>query len=197
MTDRPSSARRALPARVSADRTATGVDRATSAVVGVVVLVGLAAVLASLSLAAVGIDRARPRATPRVHLSADLSATDGWPDGQRLRIVHEAGDALAVADLAVVVEISRTGARARLGGFPTRLLTDEHVSGADLFDRTYAGIDGELDAAHADGRWTSGETASVRIAQDEFDVRAGDRATVTVVYEPTGRRLARVEVRAS
>jgi len=174
-------------------------DRAATPVVGVVLLVGLTVLLASVAVAvaAVGFDRARPEPAPQVRLDADLSATDGWPDGQRLRLVHEGGDTLTVADLAVVVAFERTGAHARLSGFPTRRLTDEHRRGADLFDRTHAGVDGELDAAHTDERWTAGETASVRIAQGEFDVRPGERATVAVIHRPTGAQLLGAEIRAS
>jgi len=172
-------------------------ERATSPVVGVVVLVGITALLASATLALVGVNHARPAPAPQVQLDGDLSATDGWPDGQRLRVVHEAGDTVTVTDLALVVEIERTGAHASLHGFPTRRLTDEHVRGANLFDATYAGVDGELDTAHTDGRWEAGETASVRIAQGAFDVRPGDRATVTVVHRPSGAQIARLAVRAS
>jgi len=172
-------------------------DRAAAPAVGVVLLVGLTVLLASTVVAAVGLDRARTEPAPQVALSAELSATDGWPDGQRLQLVHEGGDTLTVADLAVVVTFERTGDRARLSGFPTRRLTDEHRDGADLFDLTYAGVDGELDAAHTDGRWAAGETASVRIAQGELDVRPGDRVTVRVVHEPSGALLVRTEVVAS
>jgi flagellin-like protein len=171
-------------------RSTPGSDRAASPVVGVVVLVGVTVLLASTVVAAVGLDRARPGPAPQVSLDAKLSATDGWPDGQRLRLVHEGGDALTVADLAVVVAFERTGDRARLSGFPTGRLTDEHRRGADLFDRTYAGVDGALDATQTDGRWTAGETASLRIAQGELDVRPGDRATVTVVHEEADAVLA-------
>lgn len=174
-----------------------GSDRAATPVVGVVLLVGLAVLLASVAVAAVGFDRARPEQTPQVDLDADLSATDGWPDGQRLRLVHEGGDTLTVADLAVVVEFERTGAHARLSGFPTRRLTEDRRRGADLFDRTYAGVDGALDAVHTDGQWTAGETASVRIAQNELDVRPGERATVRVVHEPSGMPILRATAVAS
>lgn len=172
-------------------------DRAATPVVGVVLLVGLTVLLASVAAATVGFESARREPAPQVRLDAELSATDGWPEGQRLRLVHEGGDTLAVADLAVVVAFERTGARARLSGFPTRRLVGEHVRGADLFDRTYAGVDGELDAAHTDERWTAGEAASVRIAQNELDVRSGDRAAVRVIHRPSGAQLVRVEVRAS
>ncbi|WP_167837386.1 type IV pilin [Halosimplex halophilum] len=172
-------------------------DRAATPVVGVVLLVGVTVLLAAVAAAAVGFEGARPEPAPQASLDAELSATDGWPDGQRLRLVHEGGDTLAVADLAVVVAFERTGDRARLSGFPTRRLTDEHVRGADLFDRTYAGVDGALDAAHTDGQWAAGETASVRIAQNELDVRPGDRAAVRVIHRPTGAQLTRTEVGAS
>ena len=168
-----------------------------SPVVGVVLLVALTALLSSVALAAVGLDRARTQAAPQAHLNAELSATDGWPDGQRLRLVHEAGDALAVADLAVVVEFDAANGHTRVREFPTRRLTGDHVRGSALFDRTYAGVDGELDAAHADGRWESGETASLRVAQRAYDVRPGDRAVVRVVHRPTGAALAELEVVAS
>ncbi len=168
-----------------------------SPVVGVVVLVGLTALLASVSLAAVGVHHATPEVAPQARLSAELSATDGWPDGQRLRLVHEAGEVLSAEDLALVVELERTGEHARISGFPARRLTDEHVAGSHFVDRTYAGVDGELDAAHGDNRWESGETASVRIAQHEFDVRSGDGAVVRVIHRPSGATVARLEVAAS
>jgi FlaG/FlaF family flagellin (archaellin) len=58
-------------------------------------------------------------------------------------------------------------------------------------------VDGELDAAHTDGRWASGERSSVRIAQGDVDVRPGDRARVAVVHTPTDAVLSRAEVVAS
>lgn len=171
--------------------------RAASPVVGVVVLVGITALLVSVTLALVGVDHARSSTAPRAHLSADLSSTDGWPDGQRLTLVHEGGDTLTVSDLALVVEIDRADAHARLLGFPTRRLTGEHVRGSNVFDATYAGVDGELDTVHTDGRWEAGERASIRVKQGEFDVLPSDRATITVVHRPSGAQIAGLAVRAS
>lgn len=171
--------------------------RATSPVVGVVLLVGLAVMLATAGgvLLAVGspLDEPPPRAT----FEATLDASDGWPDGQRLRVVHTAGEPVPVDELALVVHLDRVPARARLSGFPTRRLTGENVRGEDFFDSGYAGIDGALDAAHTDGRWASGESTSVRIAQGAVDVREGDRAEVWVVHRSSGSRLARLDVVAS
>ncbi|PSP69714.1 hypothetical protein BRC70_06530 [Halobacteriales archaeon QH_6_68_27] len=164
--------------------------RGASPVVGVVLLVGVTVALAAAAGAALAFGSALGEAPPRA------ASTDGWPDGQRLRVVHESGDAVPVGEVALVVELDRVDAHARLTGFPTRRLTGEHVRGRDAFDGTYAGIDGALDAAHTDGTWDSGEAASVRIAQGEVDVRPGDGARVTVVHRPTNTVLGRVAVTA-
>ena len=171
-------------------------DRAVSPVVGVVLLVGVTVALAAAAGAALAFGSALSEAPPRVAFDASLDATDGWPDGQRLRVVHESGDSLRAGEVALVVELDRVDAHARLTGFPTRRLTGDHVRGRDLFDGTYAGIDGALDAAHTDGTWDSGEAASVRVAQSEVDVRPGDGARITVVHRPTNTVLGRVDVTA-
>jgi FlaG/FlaF family flagellin (archaellin) len=170
--------------------------RATSSVVGVVLLVGLTVTLAAAGGAALTFGSALGEPPPRAAFEATLDATDGWPEGQLLRLVHDSGEPVPVEAVALVVELDRTGARARLSGFPTRRLTDENVRGSRIFDNGYAGVDGALDAAHTDGVWSSGESTSVRIAQGDLDVRPGDRARVTVVHTPTNAILGRIEVTA-
>jgi FlaG/FlaF family flagellin (archaellin) len=170
--------------------------RAASSVVGVVLLVGLTVTLAAAGGAVLAFGSALDEPPPRAAFEASLDATDGWPDGQLLRLVHESGEPVPVEAVALVVELDRTGARARLSGFPTRRLTGENVRGSDVFDSGYAGVDGALDAAHTDGEWTSGESASVRIAQGDLDVRPGDQARITVVYTRTNAILGRIEVTA-
>lgn len=164
---------------------------------GVALLVGLTVLLAAVGGAVVGFGEALTEPTPGASFSGSLSATDGWPDGQRLRLVHDAGDSLPVADIAVVAEIPRVDGRARLTGFPTRRLDGEHVRGRNVFDGTYAGVDGELDAAHTDGHWQSGEAAELRIAQGDLDLERGDRMRIRVVHRPTGGTVGRVEVVAT
>jgi FlaG/FlaF family flagellin (archaellin) len=180
-------------------------DRATTAVVGVVVLTALAAVLAA-GVGATLFATAQPSATPQAHITGrPLSASDDWPAGQTVRLVHESGESLAVADLTVVLDVDRAGdgggddertVHVRLTGFPTRRLTAKHVAGAAVVDRSYAGIDGALDAVSTDGRWESGETASVRIASGDLDLRPGDTVIVRVVHAPTGGVVARVRLTA-
>jgi len=174
----------------------TGDARAGSTVVGVVLLVGLTVTLAAAGGAFLAFGSALGEPPPRVAFEASLDATDGWPDGQRLRLVHEAGEPLPVETVALVVELDRTGARARLSGFPTRRLTGENVRGSEVFDNGYAGVDGALDAAHTDGEWASGEQTSVRIAQGDLDVRPGDTGRVTVIHTPTNAILGRIRVTA-
>jgi FlaG/FlaF family flagellin (archaellin) len=135
-------------------------------------------------------------APPQAHLSVTVDATDGYPDGQQIRLTHEGGDPLAVRDLALVVTVEG-GVHARLTGFPTRRLTADNVAGDHVFDRSYAGVDGAVDAAHTDGRWTAGERATVRVAQTDLDVQSGDSVTVRVVHRPTGATLVAATVRAT
>lgn len=175
---------------------ATGGRRGVSPVVGVVLLVGLTAVLAAgVGVAAVGFAPAEP--APQVAVSASVDATDGWPDGQRLVLIHEGGAAVPVESLAFVVEIPRVDARARLVGFPTRMLSAEHVRGDDVFDNGYAGVDGAADAATTDGQWAAGERVAFRIAQGEVDLRSGDRVRVQIISEPANAVLAREAVVAT
>lgn len=183
--------------RIPCSSTSSTATRATSPVVGVVLLVGVTVVLAGVSGAVVAFGASTVDPAPRVHLDATLDATDGWPEGQQLRLVHEAGDPLRVEELVLVVEIPRVGTHSRLSGFPTRRLTDDGVRGDDVFDGGYAGVDGALDAAHTDGLWQSGEAASVRIAQHSVDVRPGDTAHAEIVHEPTGAVLTRLDVTAT
>ena len=177
--------------------TGDGETRATSPVVGVVLLVGLTVTLAAAGGALVAFGSSLEEPPPRATFEATLDATDGWPDGQRLRVVHAGGEPIPVDELALVLILDRPDTHTRLTDFPTRRLTGENLRGRDVVDNGYAGVDGALDAAHTDGRWASGESTSVRIAQGAVDVRTGDRAEVTVVHTPTNAVLSRIEVVAS
>jgi FlaG/FlaF family flagellin (archaellin) len=165
--------------------------RATSSVVGVVLLVGVAVALAATVVGAgVALSHATDAATPSVAVApSGLAADDGWPDGQTVRLRHRAGPPIPVAQVVLVVAVP-DGRQTRLSGFPTLRLTDDHVGGADLVDRSYAGVDGELDAAHTDGRWEAGEVIEVRLARGHVDIVPGDRVSVTVVHAESDAVLA-------
>jgi len=168
--------------------------RASSPVVGVVLLVGLTVALVAV-VGASTVAFAPPATPPQVTVeTVPPNASDAWPEGQRLRLVHGGGDSISVDRLTLVVETDgRTG---RLSGFPTRRLTAEHVDGADLFDQGYAGVDGALDAAHTDGSWDAGEAIAVRLAVADADLAAGDRVTVRVVDDRTAATVVSVTLTA-
>jgi FlaG/FlaF family flagellin (archaellin) len=166
-----------------------------SPVVGVVLLVGLTVVLAGVAGTLLAFSEALVR-PPQVSFTVTADATDGWPDGQRVRVAHRGGDPLDVTRVTVVVGLPRVEAQARISDFPTRRLTPEHVRGDHVFDRGYAGVEGVLDAAHTDGTWAAGESTSVRVAQHEHDLRPGDRVRVRVVHQPSNAVLVRSTVRA-
>lgn len=170
--------------------------RAASPAVGIAVLLAVTTLLAATVAAGVGVHAVRDPA-PQVRVTGTVSAGDGWPDGQVIELTHEAGRHLAVSDIELVVTLSRADRPARLSGFPTRRLTDEHVAGPAVFDEGYAGIDGTIDAAHTDGRWESGEVVAVRVARHHYDVRPDETVRVAVVHDPTDAVVARLSLVAA
>lgn len=138
-------------------------SRATSSVVGVVLLVGVAV----LTAAAVGatVSTATPDRPPRAAL--DLSA-DAATD--RLRLVHRGGDRLHVQRLRVRVWID---------GRPLAHQPPVPFFAAEGFE---AGPTGPFNSA-ADGRWTAGEAATLRLAgTNEPSLRAGASVRVEVYH---------------
>ena len=172
-------------------------SRAASPVVGVVVVVGVTVLLAATVAGVMSVGEALGDPAPRATFDAEVSATDSWPEGQRLRVVHGGGERLAVANLSLVVSVPRVDASPRIRDLPARRLSGERVQGRDIFDGTYAGVDGALDATDGDGYWAGGEPASVRIAQAEVDIRPGDRVAVRVIHRPTDAVIWRTEVVAT
>lgn len=157
---------------VSGDRT-----RAVSPVVGVVVLVGLAVVLA----AGVGATALSITAEPPGDRAAMIATADAGTNAVSLE--HAGGDTLDVRDLAVEIEID---------GEPL-----DHQPPVPYFAaRGFAGTPtGPFNQA-ADPRWSAGERATVEIASTNAPgMEEGDHVTVTV---RTDRRvLARTEIRAA
>lgn len=114
---------------------------------------------------------AGPGAAPGVVVS--LSVTD-----DRLRFTHRGGIPLAVDDLRVRVVVDGTPL-ARQPPLPF-FSAPGYVSGPT----------GPFNPA-ADGTWSPGETASLRVAgTNRPRLHPGDSVTVTLVYD--GRRVARV-----
>lgn len=168
--------------------------RGTSPVVGVVLLVAIVVVLiGSVGTAAMALS-VDGESTPRLAVTAPaVDAADAWPRGQRLRLTHDGGDPLAVERLTLVVSVGDR--RGRVGGFPRRRITTGSVAGDELFDNGYAGVDGELDAAHTDGAWEPGESLEIRLAREDVDLRAGDSVAVRLLHDDATVATVDVPVR--
>lgn len=129
-------------------------------------------------------------------LSADvdpIGASDG-PNGQWLRISHESGDAVDVANLTINVSIPAHRKRAQLHGLPTDGIRQSDYDGNHLFTRGPAGVRGAAVGSEADRTWTSGEVIAVRIEPRRVDLRPGQRVRVTVRHAVADRRLYRETV---
>ncbi|PSP66002.1 type IV pilin [Halobacteriales archaeon QS_1_69_70] len=149
-------------------------DRAAAPVIGVVLLVALAAVTAAGVGALAAVDP--PAETP----SAAFTATAA-PDGT-IAVTHRGGDAIKPAQLHV--RISVDGRRLAAQPPVPFFAAEGFVSGPT----------GPFNRGHA-GRWTAGETASLRVASTNRPPVRAD-ATVTVELYVSGRRLATLRATA-
>lgn len=172
-------------------------DRAVSPVVGVVVLVGLTLVLAAtLSATAFGLSDELTGTAPTVAGSGGTydryAGGGGRYDGQVVRITHEGGDTLTVADLALVVDASDAcGKTGRLVNLPAEgddpRPTGRYVRGDDIFDNAANSVEGPIGTGDVDddGEWSAGETAQFRLATRACRVESGETVVVRIVHAPT------------
>jgi FlaG/FlaF family flagellin (archaellin) len=153
------------PPTFSADR------RATSAVVGVALLVLLTAILAAgVGTAVLGTVPAEP--PPQTRLSVSV-------DGDRLRVVHGGGDTLDVRKLHLRIAVNGT----RLA----------HQPPVPFFSATgfLPGPTGPFNSA-SDPEWEAGEVGTLTVAGTNSP-EIGTGATVRVAVFADGYRIAAVE----
>lgn len=172
-------------------------DRAVSPVAGSVVLVGLALLLAATASAtALGFADGLAPPAPTVAQSSgtyDRYAVGGGRyDEQVVRVTHEGGDTLTVADIEIVVDASDAcGQTGRLVNLPAEgddpRPTSEYVRGDDIFDNSANSVEGPIGTGDVDddGEWSAGETAQFRLATRACRLDSGDRLVVRIVHTPT------------
>ncbi len=177
-------------------------ERGVSSVVAVVLMVAvtviMAAAVGSFVLDLAGVEQ---QPAPQVaNADAELQADVAGGGDQTVRITHRGGDTVTVSDLAVVVTFSDSSKHSRLTGVPTPRIDATDYDGDDVWDSSYGGIGGALasnEPAGSDGEWSSGEALVFRIANGDVSLDPGDRVTVTVVHEPSGKVLLERTLTAS
>lgn len=127
---------------------------------------------------------------PIVSASADPIDASNGPDGQWIRITHENGATLDVANLTVNVSVPDHRKRASITGLPTDGIRQRDYTGNHLFTLGPGGVDGAA-ASDGDGRWTAGETLALRVEPSRTDLRKGETVRVTVYHTEENERLVR------
>lgn len=147
--------------------------RATSPVLGVVLLLVVTAVLAG-TVGSFAFAGSLPGDPPRAVVDLRIDQGD-----ERLAFVHRGGDALDVAALTI---------RVRIDGTPL-----DHQPPVPFFSATgfRPGPTGPFNTA-TDERWTAGERASVRLAGTN-DPELAPGAEVTVTLSVDGQVVVRLE----
>jgi flagellin-like protein len=171
----------------------TDTRRAVSPVVGTVLLLGVVVVLATGVLAtAAAVDSLDDPPPTVVSEAGDLrAACDGCGSSdQVLRLRHRSGDAVDLADTALVVSLPGRDESTRLVDLPlpTNCLRDSHVEGPDIFDGRCGRVIGSLTAVgeDADGVWSAGDTLAVRLKKGAIRLAPGDTLTVELRHAPSG-----------
>jgi FlaG/FlaF family flagellin (archaellin) len=175
-------------------------QRATTAVVGVVLLAGLTVALVAVVAGAVGgIDTGRLTPTPSVaHSTATFETGPSVGCGENVvRVTHEGGDPIEPETLAIVVSLPARDASARIRGLPVAgtQLADENVVDDDhnaVYDNCVGGV-----VADGGRRWTAGTAVAIQLNAGGGTIRPGDSIEVAIVHEPTGSVVVRETITAA
>lgn len=105
---------------------------------------------------------------------------------QRLRLKN-AGDEIETSKLRIEVTLADHGSSAAVTNLPAdRLEPDRHVSGDDIFDRSYAGVGG----AATEGVWHEDELVlRIKHSDDGAEMETGDEVRVEVARSGSGEIL--------
>jgi FlaG/FlaF family flagellin (archaellin) len=179
-------------------------SRASATVIGTVLLVAVVVVLSATAATYIlGASGDTPRPAPTVAQSSGEFVPQAGDSGGVVRITHLGGDTLTVSALEIVVDAQAScGKVGRLvnlpapGGDPRP--TSEFVRGDDIFDNSYNSVSGPIgeDGVSVDGEWSSGETATFRLASTECSLASGETITVRVVHTPTNTVIIRESLTA-
>jgi flagellin-like protein len=175
----------------------SGAERGQSEVLGEVLLVGVAVVVAAvLSLGALGFGEEVDEPAPTVaESSGELVADDGGFGNQRVRLYHQAGDPVRVTNVEIAVDASDAcGKRGRIVDLPTNTIdADENVRGADIFD----GRSGQAKGALQADVYRAGDVFDFRLTSGACELDPGDRITVRIVHTPSGAVLVEERLTAN
>jgi FlaG/FlaF family flagellin (archaellin) len=117
------------------------------------------------------------------------------PDSGWVRISHESGDTVDVADVDVVVRLPANDKRATLHGLPTRRLTQDDYTGNHIFTRGRPGIDGAVAVPNGSGATLeAGDEIAFRIEQRRVDLEPRGTVVVTLRHTESETRLARERI---
>lgn len=134
---------------------------------------------------------------PILSASADVIDADNGESGQWVKITHDSGDAVDVANLSVNVSVPDHRKRATVHGLPTEKLSQGDYTGNHLFTLGRAGIAGEATTNDSDGVWVSGETIEFRIEPGRTDLTPGETVRVSIYHVVERRQLYSEEIPVS
>lgn len=171
-------------------------SRAVSSVIGVVLMVGVVVILASVvGVFALGTTENIKEPAPTVGQTS--GEFEPGPNKQVVRITHIAGDTINVENIEIIVRASgsEVNTEARLvnlpgDGFFTRSLDDSNIEGnEDLIDQSYQSA--RIVVVEDSNSWSAGQTIEFRVNSGAADFTDdptyddADELEVIIVHTPS------------
>ena len=180
-----------------------GTQRGVSPVIGVILLVAVTVVLAATIGGFLLSSGVQSEPAPFVAEASGTFVPQDGNDGGIVRLFHEGGDPIRVADIEIVVDAqSACGQTGRLVNLPAESgdpqPTSEYVRGDDVFDNSFNSVTGQFgdDERTIDGIWSPNEQGSFRIAKSACEITAGEQITIRVVHLPSESVIMTVRLTA-
>jgi hypothetical protein len=110
---------------------------------------------------------------------------------QWVRIHHDNGERIDVANITITVWLPDHRKRATLQNLPTDRLEQSNYGDNQnhIFTLGEYGIEGPLETNANDNTWTAGETIGVRLSHERVPLEPGQRVEVTIRHTPTDATL--------
>ncbi|WP_253738720.1 type IV pilin N-terminal domain-containing protein [Halohasta salina] len=165
-------------------------DRATSSVIGIVVLVAMVLIVAAtVGWAGLGFSEQLREPAPNVAESNAKFVADSGITGQIVRLTHVAGDSIAVSNIEILVdaECDDGDAQGRVVALPPdgNSLDAENIEGTDFFDESSFRSDRTVLRSDTTNTLSAGEFIQFRMISGTCEVPAGNKVTVRIIHMPS------------
>jgi flagellin-like protein len=163
--------------------------RAVSPVIGVILMVAVVVVLASVVFVfTTGIADDSPEKAPSAQFSVDeivAGCTGCGPDDQVVEVTHTSGNPVEMRNMEIKITFDDHPEDTRLVNFPVQNsgcnnIEARNYEGDEIYDEGCGGISGVIRGDEQ--RWAAGKSLSFRIAKSDLTLSPRDEVSLVLVH---------------